>query len=112
MCLTFSAQNLNIFFFTVIIYFCYHLFFFTQFLIVFAAACETSLVVDAEMESVIAVTSVLCNTGAPPHLSSAGARRGSQTRNKQEGPRRDLGKMGTFGSIKNVWSNALNYWGQ
>lgn len=50
--------------------------FFTQFLTVFAAACEASLVFDVEMESVIALTSVLCNTGAPPPpgLSGGAAR--------------------------------------
>lgn len=44
---------------------------------------------------------------------SVGARRGSQSCNKQEEPRRDLGKKGHFPQAsENVWSDALNYWGQ
>lgn len=68
MCFTFSVHHLLLSFFCT--------FFFTQFLTVFAAACESSVVFDVEMESVIAVTSVLCNIGAPPPpgLSGGAAR--------------------------------------
>lgn len=48
----------------------------------------------------------------PPPLLS-GTRRGSQTCNKQEEPRRDLRENGHFPQpSENVWSDALNYWGQ
>lgn len=60
-------------------------------------------------------TPVSCNNPPRPVCPPcpAGARRGSQTCNKQEEPRRDLGKNGHFSQpSENVWSDGLNYWGQ
>lgn len=51
---------------------------------------------DVEMHGVIATTPVCCNTTTPPPPLLSRAQRGSQTCYKQEGPRLDLGKMGTF----------------
>lgn len=64
---------------------------------------------------VIAPTPVSCNNPPRPirPTCSAGAWRGSQTCNKQEEPRRDLLENGHFSQpSENVWSDALNYWGQ
>lgn len=54
---------------------------------------------DGDMHGVIATTPVFSNTTLPPPPRLGGAQRGSQTCNKQEGPRLDSGKMGTFRGI-------------